>query len=54
MITILFKKQEINFNLVKALAAADIPLEKVEKLRPFFLKYCKNGKFFLKIMILLK
>ena len=42
------EKQEINFDLVKAFATADIPLEKVEKLRSFFLKYCNNGKFFFK------
>lgn len=38
------EKHEINYDLVKAFAAADIPLEKVEKLQPFFLKHCKNGK----------
>ncbi|CAG8699925.1 452_t:CDS:1 [Racocetra persica] len=34
--SILSEKKEINFDLIKAFAAADIPLEKVEKLRPFF------------------
>ena len=38
------EKQEINYDLVKVFAAADIPLEKIEKLHSFFFKYCKNGK----------
>ncbi|CAG8693409.1 34879_t:CDS:2, partial [Racocetra persica] len=35
-------KQEINIDLIKAFTKADIPLEKVEKLKPFLQKYCTN------------
>ena len=31
-------------HLVEAFTKADIPLEKVDKLKPFFIKYCNNGK----------
>ena len=37
------EKDELNLELVKIFTAANIPLEKVDKLRPFFHKYCKNG-----------
>ena len=37
------ERDELNLELVKVFTAADIPLEKVDKLRPFFRKYCKNG-----------
>ena len=37
------EKDELNLELVKIFTAANIPLEKVNKLRPFFCKYCKNG-----------
>ena len=37
------EKDELNLELVKIFTAANIPLEKVDKLRPFFRKYCKNG-----------
>lgn len=36
-------KQEINVDLIKAFTKADIPLEKVEKLKSFLQKYCANG-----------
>ncbi|CAG8604711.1 31637_t:CDS:2 [Gigaspora margarita] len=35
-------KQEINVDLIKAFTKADIPLEKVEKLKSFLQKYCAN------------
>ncbi|GBB93735.1 hypothetical protein RclHR1_22210004 [Rhizophagus clarus] len=37
------ERDELNLELVKVFTAADIPLEKINKLRPFFRKYCKNG-----------
>jgi len=37
------EKDELNLELVKIFIAANILLEKVDKLRPFFCKYCKNG-----------
>src|SRR5215216_3631931 len=40
------EKQEINVHFVEAFTKADIPLEKIEKLKPFFLNYCNNGKIF--------
>jgi hypothetical protein len=40
------EKQEINLHLVEAFTKADIPLEKIDKLKPFFIKYCNNGKIF--------
>jgi hypothetical protein len=33
----------INIEVVEAFTFADIPLEKIEKLKPFLLKHCKNG-----------
>ncbi|CAG8773896.1 35550_t:CDS:1, partial [Racocetra persica] len=35
-------KQEINIDLIKAFTKADIPLEKINKLKSFFQKYCIN------------
>ena len=40
------EKEKINIDVVAAFTSADIPLEKIEKLRPFLLKYCKNGMKF--------
>src|SRR2546421_11341284 len=37
------EKDELNLELVKIFTAANIPLEKIDKLRPFFCKYCKNS-----------
>ncbi|CAG8774777.1 12542_t:CDS:2, partial [Ambispora leptoticha] len=37
------ERDAINIDLIHALTQANIPLEKVDKLKPFFLKYCKNG-----------
>ena len=37
------EKEIINIEVVEAFTFADIPLEKIEKLKPFLLKYCKNG-----------
>jgi hypothetical protein len=39
------ERDELNLELVKAFTAADIPLEKVNKLRPFFHKFCKMVYF---------
>jgi len=39
----IFEKDELNLKLVKIFTAANIPLEKIDKLKPFFRKYCKNG-----------
>jgi len=36
-------RREFNHDLVWVMAHANIPLEKVEKLRPFLLKYCRQG-----------
>ena len=36
-------KDQINCDLVKILAEADIPLEKVDKLLPFLFKYSSKG-----------
>jgi hypothetical protein len=33
----------INIEVVEAFTFADIPLEKIEKLKPFLLKHYKNG-----------
>ena len=42
------EKEKINVEIVEAFTFADIPLEKIEKLKPFLLKYCKNGiQFFI-------
>ena len=35
--------EKINVDVVTVFTSADIPLEKIEKLKPFLLKYCKNG-----------
>jgi hypothetical protein len=38
-------RETINLEIVKAFTAVDIPLEKIDALKPFFLKYCKNGNY---------
>jgi len=40
------EKERVNIDVVAAFTSADIPLEKIEKLKPFLLKYCKNGMKF--------
>ncbi len=40
------EKQEINLHLVEAFTKADILLEKIDKLKPFLINFCKNGKIF--------
>ena len=37
------ERELINIEIVEAFTFADIPLEKIERLKPFLLKYCKNG-----------
>jgi hypothetical protein len=37
-------RDKINLAIVEAFTKADIPLEKIDKLKPFFNLYCKNGK----------
>ncbi|PKY36079.1 hypothetical protein RhiirB3_457953, partial [Rhizophagus irregularis] len=37
------EREKINIEVVEAFTFADIPLEKIEKLKPFLMKYCKNG-----------
>ncbi|RGB43301.1 hypothetical protein C1646_750051 [Rhizophagus diaphanus] len=37
------EREKINIEVVEAFTFADIPLEKIEKLKPFLIKYCKNG-----------
>src|SRR3989440_12033503 len=37
------EKDELNLELVKVFYCSNIPFEKVDKLKPFFRKYCKNG-----------
>lgn len=37
------EREKMNVEIVEAFTFADIPLEKVEKLKPFLMKYCKNG-----------
>src|SRR6266498_826977 len=37
------EKKKINIEVIEAFTFADIPLEKIEKLKPFLLKYCKNS-----------
>ncbi|CAG8500199.1 6918_t:CDS:2, partial [Scutellospora calospora] len=37
------ERDAINIDLIHALTQANIPLEKVDRLKPFFLKYCKNS-----------
>jgi len=41
------EKEKINTEVVAAFTFADIPLEKIEKLKPFLLKHCKNGMKFM-------
>ena len=41
------EKEKINIKVVEAFTFADILLEKIEKLKPFLLKHCKNGMNFL-------
>ena len=40
------EKERVNIDMIAAFISADIPLEKIEKLKPFLLKYCKNGMNF--------
>ena len=40
------EKQEINLHLVEAFTKADIPFKKIDKLKPFLINFCKNGKIF--------
>jgi uncharacterized coiled-coil DUF342 family protein len=40
------EKSEINLQIVEIFTKADIPLEKIDKLKPFFQKYCRNGIYF--------
>ena len=40
------EKQGINLHLVEAFTKADIPFEKIDKLKPFLINFCKNGKIF--------
>src|SRR6266498_5221621 len=37
------EKEKINIEMIEAFTFVDIPLEKIEKLKLFLLKYCKNG-----------
>jgi CHAT domain-containing protein len=37
------EREMINIEVVEAFTFADIPLEKIEKLKPFLLKHYKNG-----------
>ncbi|RGB34227.1 hypothetical protein C1646_760835 [Rhizophagus diaphanus] len=37
------EREKINKEIVKAFTYADIPLEKIEKLKPFLLNHCKNA-----------
>ena len=37
------ERERINIEVVEAFTFADIPLEKIEKLKPFLMRYCKNG-----------
>src|SRR2546423_1219779 len=39
------EREKINVEVVETFTFADIPLEKIEKLKPFLLKYCKNGNY---------
>ena len=41
------EKEKINIEVVAAFTSADIPLEKIEKLKPFLLKNCKNSMKFI-------
>jgi hypothetical protein len=44
-------RDTINKDLVRAFTQANIPLEKVDKLKPFLTQYCRNGKHILIIYI---
>ena len=37
------EKEKLNIGVIEAFSLANIPLEKIEKLKPFLLKHCKNG-----------
>ncbi|PKB96823.1 hypothetical protein RhiirA5_408208, partial [Rhizophagus irregularis] len=37
------EREKINKEIVEAFTYADIPLEKIEKLKPFLLNHCKNA-----------
>ncbi|PKK74609.1 hypothetical protein RhiirC2_774568 [Rhizophagus irregularis] len=37
------EREKINKEVVEAFTHADIPLEKIEKLKPFLLRHCNNG-----------
>ncbi|RIA81805.1 hypothetical protein C1645_836371 [Glomus cerebriforme] len=37
------ERERVNTDVVATFTTADISLEKIEKLKPFLLKYCKNG-----------
>src|SRR5262249_50289947 len=41
------ERERVNADVVAAFTSADIPLGKIEKLKPFLLKYCKNGMNFI-------
>ncbi|CAG8615174.1 28388_t:CDS:2 [Racocetra persica] len=42
---VLTEREQLNIDFINALTAADIPLEKVDKLKTFFLnKYCNQDK----------
>ena len=47
------EKERVNIDVVAAFTSADIPLEKIEKLKPFLLKYCKNGMKFVSFIYLI-
>ena len=47
------EKQEINLHLVEAFTKADIPLEKIDKLKPFFTEFCYNGKILFNVYFIL-
>ena len=46
------KKQKINLYIVEAFSKADILLEKIDKLKPFLIEFCNNGKIFYFIVYL--
>ena len=37
-------RDKINIAIIEAFTKADIPLDKIDKLKSFFNSYCKNGK----------
>jgi len=47
------EKQEINLHLIEAFTRADISLEKIDKLKPFFVKFCYNGKILFNVYFIL-